>query len=73
MSHFLQNIDLASHPLHVRLILNFVLLQNLDRHLLVRYRVGAYADLPERALPQRSPYVYNLEAIRVTYLPRSGL
>ena len=41
MSHDLQDVNLSSHALHIGLILDFVLLKDLDSHLLPGEYVSA--------------------------------
>ena len=50
--HLLQNLDLPRNPLNILLIINFVLLEYLDGHLLASQRVLAQLDLPERSFPE---------------------
>jgi hypothetical protein len=52
MSNYFKNVDLSGHSLDVGLILDFVLLEDLNGHLLPGEDVGAEADLAKGALPQ---------------------
>jgi hypothetical protein len=49
----LEDADLASHPLHVGLLHDLLLLEDLDGHLLLGRDVDAQLDLPEGSLAQR--------------------
>ena len=49
MANFLENIDLASHPLHVSLVFDAVFFQDFDGYFFACDRVGTYPDLAEGA------------------------
>ena len=54
--NFLEDFDFASNSIDVGLVLDLVLLQYLDGHLLLRYCVDAQLDLSEGALAERLVY-----------------
>jgi hypothetical protein len=52
VSYYLEDVDLAGDALHVGLVLDLVLLEDLDGYLLPREDVSAQAYLAESALPE---------------------
>ena len=56
MSHFLQNIDFACDPLHIRFVFDLVFLEDFDRDHLVSDGVSSDPNFPESALTQRFTY-----------------
>ena len=53
MPHNFQNVDLSHNSSNVGLILDLVLLEDLDRDLLLRQLVNTFAHLAEGAGPER--------------------
>lgn len=53
MPHQLQDMDLPTDSLHVGYIDDFILLQDLDRHLLPCHGMSRQFHLPKCALPDR--------------------
>ena len=63
VAHQFEDVQLARDPLHVRDVLDLLLLQDLDRHRLSRLPVHRLLHLPERPLPDslpRSPQNYSI-------------
>ncbi len=52
MPHDLEDVDLSSHALDVRLIFNFVFLEDFNCNLFSCQDVSSQADLSESALPE---------------------
>lgn len=66
MSHYFQNVYLASDSLDIALVLDFILLQDFDGHFLTSENVCAQPNLSESALPQRPTFDF---VNRHMYLP----
>jgi len=56
MPNFPQNGDLPINPLPIVLLLNYLLVQNLNRHLLVRQNMRSLLNLPKSTLSYRFTY-----------------
>ena len=54
MSDFLENVDLSRHPLHIALVLDSVLLQNLDCDLFTSYCMRANSYFAKCSRSERS-------------------
>ena len=50
MSDDLEDVDLSGDPLHIALVLDFVLLQDFNGHLFTSNKVGAQPHFSESAL-----------------------
>lgn len=57
MSNYLQNVNLSSHPVNIRLVLDLVFLKNLDSDLFACDEMRAEAHLTESTLTKRATYM----------------
>jgi len=56
MSHYLENVNLPSDPFDIRLIFDFIFLENLNCHFLACEYMRPESYLSESALTQGPPY-----------------
>lgn len=55
MSHYLENVNLASHTFYIRLIFDFIFLEDLNRHFFLCEYVRPESYLSESALSKGPP------------------